>query len=465
MSAPNYISYKDSAARVVLKDGLYYRVIFNCYTNEYDHLMQSGLYEKLVAKGLIIAHTEIPLNQLKVEGITKVYKILQPEQIIFQGYPFEWSYSQWKKAINAYLQINLIAIEFGMILKDATPYNFYMQDGNAIMLDTSSFCFFKEGGKWNAYRAFCSEFLSPLTLMHYNGQRWSRITRTHLRGLPLNFVSKQLPCKSWFHLNTLLHIHLHARYTNTEGKPSKKSNTGFSVEKLKSLIGMMQSSLKCWKKPYQFEKHWLSYYEQDIASEKYLKHKEEIIEQWMHQLQPKSVLDLGANTGRFSFIAAKYASRVIALESDDICVDTIEAQIKNNKNNHVYPLLMDLAETTPNLGALNKELTSIYSRANSQLVMGLALIHHLHISNQLSFMQIAEMFAMFCDQYLVAEFIPITDSKVQLLIKDRNIDLGDYDQGHFMQAMSEWFTVKETITLNASDRVLILFEKRTICIK
>jgi len=58
MTQANHISYKDSAARVVLKEGVYYRYIFNEYKKEYDALMQSGLYEALIAKGYLIAHSE-----------------------------------------------------------------------------------------------------------------------------------------------------------------------------------------------------------------------------------------------------------------------------------------------------------------------------------------------------------------------------------------------------------------------
>lgn len=462
MIGPNYISYKDNAARVILKDGLYFRLIFNEYKKEYDHLMQSGLYSQLQAKGLMLAHTEIPIN-LVIDSAqsTKLYKLIKPEQIPFQSYPFEWSYLQWRKAILAYCSINIISLEYGMILKDATPFNFFMKEGNAVMLDTSSFEFFNEGDKWKAYRQFCSEFLSPLTLMHYNGQRWSRITRTHLRGLPLNFVSKQLPIKSWFNLNTLLHIHLHSKYSNGHGEESrKKASAGFSVQKLRTLLGMIQSNIQGWGSPYQFEKHWSLYYEKNIQSENYLRHKELIISEWLEKLKPYSVLDLGANTGRFSFIAAKYANRVIALEPDDICVDIIEQQIKAEKAIGVNAVLMDLVETTSNLGVLSKEFSSIYTRANSEIVMALALVHHLHISNQLSFLQIAEILSKFCTKFLIAEFIPITDSKVQLLIRNKPVSLIDYNEELFLESLSKWFDIKENITLQNSERRLFLLEKK-----
>lgn len=96
MTSPNYISYKDSAARVVQKDGLFYRVLFKEYQLEYDHLMQSGLYAKLQLKGLLIAHEEVP-NSIVTNHDQSIYKTLKPAQIQFQSYPFEWSYTQWKK--------------------------------------------------------------------------------------------------------------------------------------------------------------------------------------------------------------------------------------------------------------------------------------------------------------------------------------------------------------------------------
>ncbi|NBU05827.1 MAG: hypothetical protein EBT39_05710 [Sphingobacteriia bacterium] len=118
-----------------------------------------------------------------------------------------------------------------------------------------------------------------------------------------------------------------------------------------------------------------------------------------------------------------------------------------------------MAETTPNMGVLNKEFTSIYTRAKSQMIMGLAIVHHLHITSQLSFAQIAELFAMFCTQFLIVEFIPITDKKVQFLIKDKKINLMDYDEIQFHRALSNWFTIKESISLKGSERNLYLLEK------
>ena len=466
MNQANYISYKDTAARVVLKEGIYYRYIFNEYKKEYDYLMQSGLYEALKSKDYLISHSEINYEG----GDSTIYKQLLPEQIHFQSYPFCWSYTQWRKTIIAYLEINKIALKYGMLLKDATPFNFYFKEGRAILLDTSSFIFFKEGASWLAYKQFCSEFLSPVALMHYNGQIWSGMVKANLKGLPLNFVSKQLPLRSWFNLTCLLHIHMHAKYANTEGSieeeniSKSKVKEGFTKEKLLSLIDMILGTVKKWKQAYNINKHWHSYYESDIESPIYLNQKEEIITNWLDTLKPKTVIDLGANTGRFSFLAAKQVEHVIAIESDYNCVDAIENAIDNGDLKNIVVGQMDLSETTPNFGILEKEYSSIFKRVSNihlslSLVMALAIVHHLHITNFLSFGQISELLIKFNSKYLIIEFVPIQDSKVQLLIKNKQRDFSSYTQENFTAALLEYFKLIEVKKMEGTDRELLLLEK------
>ncbi len=471
---PNNISYKDTAARVVLEEGIYYRYIFDEYQKAYDHLMQSGLYQQLTEKGYMIQHQEVDIEKIPQELLqhaTKLYKKILPNQISFQSYPFEWSYGQWRKVVSTYIQINQLALAHGMLLKDATPYNFYFEKGKPVLLDTSSFVFFEDGAPWLAYKQFCTEMLSPLALMFYNGERWARLSMSHLRGIPLNFVSKQLPLQSWFNSTCLLHIHLHGKYANAEGntKDAVSENVqrkGFTKEKLLSLWAMIENSIDKWKHAYQYEKHWLTYYKNDIASEIYLNNKEAIIKDWLQLTRPTSILDLGANTGRFSIIASEYSSKVIALESDTQCVDAIDQAILDmnkslpvNQQKQIVAARMDLAETTPNMGVLEKEFSSIYTRAKSQLVLALALSHHLYINDQLSFVKISKMLNAFSDQYAITEFVPVTDEKVQLLLKDKHRTYPDYSEEGFVKALEVHFNIKERKQIDGSERMIYLLEK------
>ncbi len=457
MISPNYISYKDFDARVILKDGIYYRYILKKYKLEYDHFINSGLYDELVKKELIVSHEEIQITDHEIsEG---VYKFLRPFQIPFQSYPFEWSYSQWKKSLIAYIEINKIALKFGMILKDATPYNFVLYGGNSIMIDTSSFSFFEKGDKFKAYYQFCCQFFSPFVLMHYNGQKWSKLTRTSINGFSLDFISKQLPFKSWFNLNILINIHFHSKFIRNNNI-SLENRNGFDKEKIELIFGMILKMLLKWKQPKQLEYNWNNYYSSDIYSEAYIINKEKIVEKWIAKCLPKSVIDIGANTGKFSHIASKYVNKVIAVESNDYCVDLIESQIKIDKSTNLFTLVQDLTETTPNMGVNLKEIKSFISRSKSEMLIALAIEHHFYLSKKLSFSQISEMYSILTTRYLITEYIPITDNNFVKLYNESCKNIIDYTFDNYVNALKLYFNVIEICALKESDRILLFLEKK-----
>ena len=226
---------------------------------------------------------------------------------------------------------------------------------------------------------------------------------------------------------------------------------------------MILSTVKNWNQAYNINKQWQCYYEHDIESPIYLNQKEEIIKKWLNELKPKTVIDLGANTGRFSFLAAKEVEQVIALESDYNCVDAIESAIDKTALKNITVMQMDLAETTPSFGVLEKEYSSIFKRLSNihlspSLVMALAIVHHLHISNFLSFAQIAELLAKFNSKYLIIEFVPIQDSKVQLLIKNKQRDFSSYTQENFTTALLEYFKLEDPEITYARDHIKMILQ-------
>ncbi|MHA8078895.1 hypothetical protein [Aquirufa antheringensis] len=447
---PQYFSFKDQAARVVKKDGHYTRYIFPVYKPEYDHLMASGLYLKLVGQQLLIPHQEIE-NQDK-----NIYKIISPEQINFISLPFEWCYAQWRKVILSYLEINLLAIENGLILKDATPYNFYFKGGKAILFDTTSFSFFNEPNYWNSYRQFCEEMLGPFSLMHYKGQQWGTLTLASQRGLPLDFISQNLPNKSWLNLTCLLHLHLHAKAYH---KPSKGKNAseGFTKEKLTEAILMIKTTIESWNDYYRYPTYWENYYEKDIETPEYLADKELTIKHILDDLKPARILDLGANTGKFSEIACEKAKNVIALEFDTNCVDTIEQLITETKNEKLQTLVGDLSQTSPDFGLLGKEHPSIFTRAKSDLVMALALVHHLALTKMIPFELITDLLYEFSSKYVLVEFIEKTDRKVIHLLKNNPRYYPNKEE--FEQIIQQKYKLLQKKTLDKSVRTLYLLEK------
>ena len=452
MITPNYSSYRDPAARVVEKTDGWYRYVFKNYQEEYDHLIRSGLYKELADKELLISHLEIDPD----DQDPSIYRMLRPQQIGFQSYPFEWSYRQWIKVLLALLDINTIALKYGMILKDATPFNFYLSKGKAILIDTTSFILFRDNDPWIAYRQFCEELLGPIALMRYNGVQWSKLTSAGIRGLSLPFIAKQLPWRSRLNLTCLLHIHVHARYTGKQGKAKK----GFTVEKLLSLFSMIRQAITAWDKPRGFNGQWANYYEE--GDETYIKAKENIITHWLAELKPATVIDLGANAGRFAFIAAKHASSVIVIDRDAGCIDMAEKAIEKNSLKNVTVLVADLAQPSPALGVMNKEYPSLLERGRSDMALGLALVHHLCIDMNISMAQVAEIFSALAEKYAIVEFVLADDDKAAQLIANRGGIFTGYSEDLFITAFSMYFDQVGETEVVSTRRKLFLFKKRAI---
>ena len=77
-------SYRDPSGFIFKKNGQIFRQINKSYQENYDLLIDSGLYARLVKEKLLIPHKEIGKN------------IIRPEQIPFISYPYEWSFSELK---------------------------------------------------------------------------------------------------------------------------------------------------------------------------------------------------------------------------------------------------------------------------------------------------------------------------------------------------------------------------------
>ena len=129
-------SFRDPSGFLFTKKNTLYRQVNKLYKEDYDFLKKSGLYKKLVDKGLLIPHHEVGINLAQ----TKVaYKVIKPTKIPFISYPYEWSFSQLKDAALTTLKIQIIALEHNMSLKDASAFNIQFFEGKPILIDTLSF--------------------------------------------------------------------------------------------------------------------------------------------------------------------------------------------------------------------------------------------------------------------------------------------------------------------------------------
>lgn len=446
-------SFRDPAGFIFEKDGILYRQVNLVYKESYDAFIRSGCYELLVKKRLLIPHQEMESN---ISGADEHYKTLKPQRISHVSYPWEWSFSMLKDAALLTLQLVKESIRFGIILKDATPYNVQWHKGEFIFIDTLSFEPYDEKEPWVAYRQFCESFLSPLLLMHYSKMHLPQLQLAWPRGIPLQVTSSLLPRKSRFSLHTYLHIHLHAKVAAKKGTSSRPVN--FSKQKLLNLLGSLETLIKKLKPPVKATT-WSAYYEEAAQRDDYLVQKKELIRQWGQKLvNVEHAVDLGANDGEVSRLLSIQNINVLATDADPLCIDNLYNYIRKNREQNLQPLILDVSNPSPAMGVNNEEHASFLSRTNTDLVMALALIHHLVIGQHMSFDQVATMLSK-TGQWLIIEFVPKEDPKVQEMLAGRKDVFIQYTKANFEATFGRYFSVIEKKTVGSSGRVLYLMSK------
>jgi len=451
-------SFRDPGGFLFTRDGVLYRQVNKAYAEDYTRLMDSGLYEKLVKAGLLIPHTE---SDTQAADEKRLFKVLCPERVPFISYPYEWSFSQLKDAALATLSIQKRALKRGMSLKDASAYNLQFHKGKPVLIDTLSFETYKEGEPWVAYRQFCQHFLAPLALMVYRDVRLSQLLRVYIDGVPLDLASRLLPVRTRWNLGLSAHIHLHAsaqkRYADvalTEARGKRK----LSKDALLSLIENLRHTVRKleWK-PAGTE--WINYYSANNYTGIAFEHKKALVEYWLSRLSPKTIWDLGANTGVFSRIAAETGAYVISSDIDPAAVDGNYRQVKESNQQNLLPMVLDLTNPSPSIGWQNRERDSFLQRGPADVVLALALVHHLAISNNVPLERVAEFFAG-CSEWLIVEFVPKSDSQVQKLLRSRVDIFNEYTRTGFESAFGQWYTIQSSSLVRDSERWLFLMKRK-----
>ena len=450
-------SFRDPNGFIFKRDGKLYRQVNQSYASEYSLLMESGLYAKLIKAGLLIPHEEKDISPVKP---AQAFKVIQPEFVPFISYPYEWSFGLLKEAALTTLSIQKRALKAGMILKDASAYNIQFVNGRAVLIDSLSFDTYHEGEPWVAYRQFCQHFLAPLALMAYTDIRLNQLLRVYIDGVPLDLASRLLPFGSHLNFGLLTHLHLHARLQKQSANPTsqpKGASGKVTKQAMLGLIENLQSTVKklMWK-PAGTE--WGDYYNITNYSDKAFQHKQRLVSDWVTKVEPTMVWDLGANDGTFSRLASDKGILAVAFDIDPAAVEQNYQLVKSKSEQNIIPLILDLTNPSPSIGWHNRERDSLLNRGPADMVLALALIHHLAISNNVPLPQLADFFAD-AGNWLVIEFVPKSDTQVQKLLSSRKDIFSDYTRGSFEEAFTERFSICEKIAVEESERFLYLMEK------
>jgi len=448
-------SFRDPSGFLFYRDNILYRQINRVYKDNYDRLINSGLYESLAKENLLIPHDERDPDNADHQI---AYKIIKPECLSYISYPYEWCFSQLKDAALTTLRIQNKALEYDMSLKDCSAYNIQFRKGRPIFIDTLSFEKYSDGQLWSAYRQFCQHFLAPLALMSYTDIRLNQLFRIYIDGPPLDLTCSLLPFRTRFKFSLLAHLHLHAK--SQKRFAGKTKNISSRKMNRKAFLGLIDSLKRAigglnWK-PRDTE--WINYYNETNYTDSTQHIKTKIIEEYLNQSQPNNLWDLGSNTGYYSRLGASRGIETLSFDIDPACVERNYLECVKNNEKNILPLILDLTNPSPNIGRQNRERFSFMERGPADTVMALALIHHLAISNNLPLAMIADFFSRICE-FLIIEFVPKSDSQVKRLLSTREDIFPHYARNNFELEFPKYFKILKSNQIGDSKRLLYLMKR------
>jgi hypothetical protein len=458
-------SFRDPAGFLFRRDGVLYRQVNEKYRENYDQLVSSGLYDELVRRQLLVPHIEAPIQPAEPDLGSLV---IQPEVLPFISYPFEWCPGQLRAAGEATLEIQLVAIDHGMSLRDASAYNIQFHNGRPTLIDTLSFEPLADGAPWSAYGQYCRHFLAPLALMNHVDVKLGSLLRTELDGIPLDLASRLLPTRTRFQWGLGVHLHAHAasqrRHAEHVDATPDTHKAARKPMSRRALIGLVESlSAATRKQRWRPAKStWRDYYAlRESYSLASMQHKTELVSDALKSVHADVVWDLGANTGHFSQLASDITgAHVVAIEMDRSAVEIHWEELRASKEpGRVLPLVNDLTNPTPAQGWAHRERASLADRGQADVVMALALVHHLAIGNNVPLSQLMEWLSTLA-QTVIIEWIPKEDPMVQRLLASREDIFDDYTTATFELAASQFFDVRRSDEIKDSVRTLFVLERQ-----
>ena len=451
-------SYRDPDGFVFTRDEILYRHVAASAREDFEHLISSGLYEELASEGLLVPHEEEPEPERLSPG---AWKVLRPRPVAFLSWPYEWSFSQLRAAALLTLDIARRALAKGMVLKDASAYNIQFVGSAPVFIDTLSFTRWEENTPWAGYRQFCEHFLAPLALAARRHPALLRLQRSYTDGVPLEVAGRTLPFSTRLQPGLLSHIHLHARFQNrhadTAEAPPRKQTT-LSRRGLEGILDNLQAVTRKLEIR-ERGSHWAGYYAKTNYSSAAFDEKKRLVREYLAETAPELVWDMGANTGVFSEIASEIAPVVVAIEADEAASDAHFRERVAARNSRVLPLVMDLANPSPDLGWNQSERPGLRARGPADCVLALALAHHLAIGANLPLGHIAAAFKEW-GRSLIIEFVPKSDSQTQRLLASREDIFPDYDEEHFRATFAQYFEIIASEKLTDSERTLYFMRRK-----
>ena len=449
-------TFRDPAGTLVVEQNRAVRTIRPEFREPVFEFLNSGFYIRAVERGDILSSA--------AEDGADGLRLIHP-RVRVPAYPWEWTASQWLAAAELTLRLCDEALDDGWILKDATPLNVLFEGPRPVLVDVLSFERRDPGSSlWLAYGQYVRTFLLPLLMKKM--LHWPLELTSFKRDgyepaelyAALSWGKRLSPAALWpVTIPALLDRRNGGQASVQSKQPARDAD--FTLHALKRTVAGLRKRTRA-AMPRSASSEWAEYTSTlSHYSAAETEQKRAWIRSALEELRPATVLDVGANTGEFSAMAANAGAEVVALERDADAAERI-AQMSAAKGLKIQTIHADLARPTPAVGWENRESSALLPRLEGQfdVVMLLAVIHHLLLLEQIPLRAIVKLCSRLTKRFVVVEWVPATDPMFVSLMRGRDELYGSLSERDLIAACDGLFRIVRTETLG-NGRMLYLLER------
>jgi SAM-dependent methyltransferase len=474
--APFAPSFRDPAGYCLIFEGRVFRFVAPSATGDFDSFLNAKFAKELVSAKSLVSTRKLDTTEtaslsrrLQTSPNASIpHHIYEHERIWFPSYPYEWPPEMLCEAGKLTLRIAQAALAEGWTLKDATPYNILFRGSQPVFVDALSFEKRIEGEiLWKPYAQLVRTFLLPLLANRRWGIRMADVFTTRRDGLEPEEVYRfcgKLDCfkPSIF---TLVSMPTWLGRKTSDEQTVYKPRTVADHEKARfivnSLFNRMNRTLKSLAPGSQGKSVWSDYMNEHSYSDPAFAAKERFVSEALSEFKPTRVLDVGANTGRFSALAAKSGARVVAVDLDPMCMGMLWRRAHEEKLD-IQPLVVHLGRPSPALGWNNQECPSFLDRARGAFdgVFMLALIHHLLVTERVPLPEVLRTAANLTTSIAIVEFVAPQDAMFKRLTRGREDLHSNLDVSEFERECAPHFDIIRFLDLPGTQRRLYCLKRK-----
>jgi SAM-dependent methyltransferase len=456
---PPSASFRDPGGRVVLRDGRVFREVNAAGRECLDAALGSATVQSLIERGRFVRTTVVSAE------------LAEHELIPFPSFPYEWPPEMLAAAGALTLDLTEGLASENLGLKDATPFNILFRGAESVFIDVLSVERRDPHDPiWLARAQFIRTFLLPLAAARYFGIPLAQVFAQREGIEPDAFYRMLTPAERLLprYLSLVsMPVWLAAKHDLDDAAIYRPRRVDDS-EKCAFILGRnfaaLRRGLARLEPKASRESTWSEYMGEKASSytPEQFAEKEVFVSEAIREAAPKRVLDVGANTGHFSAIAARSGASVVAIDSDEAVAGAIWRRASGEKLD-ILPLVVNLAQPTPALGWRNRECPSFLERAagHFDLVMMLAVVHHMLATERVPLDEIVALAAELTTDWLLVEFVAPEDPMFRRISRGRDALYAYLNADLFERTARERFDIVRQQKLAGSERTLYLLRKKS----